>query len=327
MERQLELIEGSFDACFSNGVSEALDELPHNFTISDPCISGHPIVFVSRGFLEMLGYSKEEVIGRNGRMFQGEGTCRRSVMEIREAIREEREIQVSLLNYRKDGTPFWILFHLSPVFRDEDGRAVHFIAVQVPIARSPLRSRSGHRSNEICLSEDGFKSFQMLHRSCRRELRSDTMLELRHGLEFDCVLDTDKGLDVEELCEAGELEKQKATSAINNILSVLTQFSVLRGQSVSARRCSVDGRGLLNSVLLTSLGRIKQSFVLIDPHLPSKPVVYASDEFLKLTGYKRHEVLGRGHRLLSCLETDPLTLLQVSLTRSAFFILQGRCYV
>lgn len=312
MEPQLELIEGSFDARFSSEVSEALDQLPHNFTISDPCISGHPIVFASRGFLEMLGYSKEEVIGRNGRMFQGDGTCRRSVMEIREAIREEREIQVSLLNYRKDRTPFWMLFHMSPIFSAEDGRAVHFIAVQVPIAKRPVRSRSGHASNGICLCEDGFKSFQMLHRSCRRELRSDTMLELRHGLEFDCVLDTDKGLDIEELCEAGELEKQKATSAINHILSVLTQYSVLRGKSVSARRCSVDGRGLLNSALLTSLGRIKQSFVLIDPYLPSKPIVYASDEFLKLTGYTRQEVLGQRHRFLSRSETDPPVFLQIS---------------
>lgn len=87
---------------------------------------------------------------------------------------------------------------------------------------------------------------------------------------------------------------------------------MLRGKSVSARRCSVDGRGLLNSALLTSLGRIKQSFVLIDPYLPSKPIVYASDEFLKLTGYTRQEVLGQRYRFLSRSETDPPVFLQIS---------------
>lgn len=175
-----------------------------------------------------------------------------------------------------------------------------------------MRSKSGHARNGFCSCEDGFKSFEVLHRSCRREVCSDTMLELCCGLAFDCASDADTGIEVEEFCEAGELEKQKATSAINNILSVLTQYSELRGESVSARRCSVEGRILLSSALLTSLGRIKQSFVLIDPRLPSMPIVYASDAFLRSTGYARHEVLGQRHRFLSCLDTDSSTLLQIN---------------
>ena len=91
------MIEHSFD-CYSAGFQESLDELPDCFTITDPYISGNPIVYASRGFLEMFGYSKYEVIGRNGRIFQGPKTDRRSVLEVREAIREERDIQISLLN-------------------------------------------------------------------------------------------------------------------------------------------------------------------------------------------------------------------------------------
>ena len=64
MESQLALIEQSFNYRYSVWVREALDELPDNFTITDPSISGHPIVFASRGFLKMSGYSKEEVIDR-----------------------------------------------------------------------------------------------------------------------------------------------------------------------------------------------------------------------------------------------------------------------
>lgn len=313
MESQLELlIEQSVNARYSNWVYEALDDLPGNFIITDPCISGHPIVFASRGCLEMFGYSRDEVVGRNGRMFQGQGTCRRTVMEIREAIREERAIQVSLLNYHKDGTPFWILFCMSPVFSVEDGRAIHFVAVQVPIFRKPLRSRSEHGRNDFYLCEDGVKSRDILPRSCRREVCSDSVSELSKRSAFDSVFDLDIGVDVEELCEASDLDKQKATSSINNILSVLTQYSALWGKSVSERRCSVEGQSLLNSALLTSLGRIKQSFVLVDPYLPSMPIVYASEAFLKLTGFDRHEVLGRKHRFISGPDTDSSTLLQIN---------------
>ena len=45
--------------------------------------------------------------------------------------------------------------------------------------------------------------------------------------------------------------------------------------------------------LATTVERIQQNFCISDPHLPDCPIVYASDSFLELTGYDRHEVLGR----------------------------------
>ena len=36
-----------------------------------------------------------------------------------------------------------------------------------------------------------------------------------------------------------------------------------------------------------------QNFVISDPSLPDCPIVFASDPFLKLSGYRREEVLGR----------------------------------
>lgn len=185
MDSQLSLIEQSFDSRYSSWVREALDDLPDNFTITDPSISGHPIVFASRGFLKMSGYSREEVIGRNGRMFQGQRTNRRSVMEIREAIREERSVEVNLLNYKKDGTPFWLLFRMSPVFCKREGRVVHFVAVQVPIL-----SRKHRRNNGVSFSEQsgdggsgGFR--EIVFGSCRREVCSDSLLDLDRVLALD----------------------------------------------------------------------------------------------------------------------------------------------
>ncbi|GAB2280330.1 hypothetical protein Dimus_014970 [Dionaea muscipula] len=193
MESQLGLIQKSFCMQSSNWVCEALDELPHNFTITDPCIYGHPIVFASKGFLKMCGYSKEEVIGKNGRMSQGPKTNRRSVMETREAIREEKAFQVSLLNYRRDGRPFWMMFHMSPVFSKEDGRVIHFVAVQVPIVRRGMYSGGGFVRNGVSLCKHEFKSAEILMGACRREVCSNSMVELGHGLVFDSAVDSDEG--------------------------------------------------------------------------------------------------------------------------------------
>ncbi|KAJ0240441.1 Protein TWIN LOV 1 [Hirschfeldia incana] len=285
--------EGTFDA-YSLWIKEALEELPHSFTITDPFISGHPIVFASPGFLKMTGYSLEEVIGRNGRTFQGPKTNRRSIMEIREAIREERPVQVSLLNYRKSGSPFWMLFHMIPVFGEGDGRVIHFVAVQVPISGQRVGNGSG-------LSE-------MVFGSCRREvcLGSYVCQDRAVQVEMD-----ERELENWEHCEASESERLKSAEAVNNVLAVLTRYSEFAGRLVCGKRSCLRGAECLSSSLVISLGRIKQSFVLTNPCLPDMPIVYASDAFLTLTGYKRHEVLGQNCRFLSGVDTDSSVLYEM----------------
>uniref|UniRef100_A0A5B7BYZ8 LOV domain-containing protein n=1 Tax=Davidia involucrata TaxID=16924 RepID=A0A5B7BYZ8_DAVIN len=49
----------------------------------------------------------------------------------------------------------------------------------------------------------------------------------------------------------------------------------------------------------------------IDPHLHDMPIVYASDVFLKLTGYARNEVLGHNCRFLGGVDTDSSTIFQI----------------
>lgn len=297
-----------FDTRYSNWIREALDELPDNFTITDPSLTGHPIVFASRGFLKMCGYSKNEVIGKNGRMFQGPRTDRRSVMEIREAIREERNIQMNLLNYRKDGTPFWMLFSLCPVYSKEEGRVVHFLAVQVPIGR---RVRRGGR-NGCSVGDAGSGLQEIVFGSCRREVCNDSIVDLSCVCVSNSLGDSEnRGFDAEESCEASDVEKQKAAQAVNNILSLLSHYSEIAGRLVRERKCCTAEIIPLSSSLILSLGRIKQSFVLIDAKLDDMPIVYVSDAFLKITGYTRNEVLGYNCRFLDGPDTDTKTIFQI----------------
>jgi len=56
--------------------------------------------------------------------------------------------------------------------------------------------------------------------------------------------------------------------------------------------------------LIQSLVISQQNFVISDPLLPDNPIVYASDGFCKMTGYKLEEVLGRNCRFLQGPGTD-----------------------
>ncbi|KAK7309568.1 hypothetical protein RJT34_06400 [Clitoria ternatea] len=287
-------LEQSFDHRYSRYARESLHNLPHNFTITDPSIPAHPIVFASPAFLKMMGYSRHEVLGRPASIFQGPRTSRRSVLEIREAVRQERTAQVVLLNYRKDGTPFWMLFLVCPVFSRDAGAVVHFVAVQVPLHR---RKQDGSGVRDF-----GFGC-------CRKEVCSDSFAELGRACSLDQVLERDvTELESEEPCEASEEEKRSAVTAMDTVFSVLTRYSESTGRLVCRTRCSIPNAGLLSTSLIISLGRIKQSFVLTNPHLPDMPIVYASDAFMKLTGYARDEVLGRNCRFLGGTDTDISTL-------------------
>jgi signal transduction histidine kinase len=77
----------------------------------------------------------DEVLGRNCRFLQGSDTDRAAVAVIRQAIAEQRDCQVVIRNYRKDGAPFWNELTISPV-HDERGRVSHFIGVLVNITAS-----------------------------------------------------------------------------------------------------------------------------------------------------------------------------------------------
>ena len=55
--------------------------------------------------------------------------------------------------------------------------------------------------------------------------------------------------------------------------------------------------------LVRSIQQAQHSFIITDPSLQDNPIVFASDDFLSLTGYTREEVLGRNCRFLQGAES------------------------
>ncbi|XP_022985713.1 phototropin-2-like [Cucurbita maxima] len=111
-------------------LATTLERIEKNFVITDPRLPDNPIIFASDSFLELTEYTREEILGRNCRFLQGPETDQDTVSRIRDAIREQREVTVQLINYTKTGKKFWNLFHLQPM-RDEMGELQYFIGVQL----------------------------------------------------------------------------------------------------------------------------------------------------------------------------------------------------
>ncbi|KZV23951.1 phototropin-1 [Dorcoceras hygrometricum] len=111
-------------------LATTLERIEKNFVITDPRLPDNPIIFASDSFLELTEYSREEILGRNCRFLQGPETDPSTVKKIRQAIDNQTDVTVQLINYTKSGKKFWNLFHLQPM-RDQKGEVQYFIGVQL----------------------------------------------------------------------------------------------------------------------------------------------------------------------------------------------------
>lgn len=78
-----------------------------NFILTNPNLPDCPIIFASQGFLELTGYEGKDVIGKNCRFLQGSGTDSMTLSIVRNNLAAGRDVSVCILNYKKNGTPFW----------------------------------------------------------------------------------------------------------------------------------------------------------------------------------------------------------------------------
>mmetsp|Transcript_12674 Transcript_12674/g.25520 ORF Transcript_12674/g.25520 Transcript_12674/m.25520 type:complete len:181 (+) Transcript_12674:180-722(+) len=98
-----------------------------SFCVTDPSLPDNPIIFVSQGFCNLTGYDYDEVVGRNCRFLQGAETDRCDIERISQALKDEIECSVNLLNYKKDGTTF------INELRTPTRELAYFIGIQVAV--------------------------------------------------------------------------------------------------------------------------------------------------------------------------------------------------
>jgi PAS domain S-box-containing protein len=116
--------------------------------LTDPRQDDNPIVFANNAFLDLTGYDQDQVLGRNCRFLQGSQTDRAVVAQLRTAIAERRAISVELLNYRRDGSPFWNGVFLGPVY-DDAGELLFFFASQLDVSRRKDAESNAFQSQKM----------------------------------------------------------------------------------------------------------------------------------------------------------------------------------
>ncbi|HAT5936427.1 TPA: diguanylate cyclase [Legionella pneumophila] len=91
--------------------------------------NGPEVVWVNKAFEKISKYKANEIIGQTPRILQGKETNQNTLKMIREAMKAQTSINVELLNYTKDGTPYWINFSIV-YLRDGQGNLCYLGAIE-----------------------------------------------------------------------------------------------------------------------------------------------------------------------------------------------------
>lgn len=94
--------------------------------VTDPNLPDQPIIFCNNEFCRLTGYDRAEILGRNCRFLQGEGTDPMITAKLERDLALGSVQSLLLKNYRKDGTEFWNDLSVS-IDRDPDGGVRQYI--------------------------------------------------------------------------------------------------------------------------------------------------------------------------------------------------------
>ncbi|CAM9634634.1 unnamed protein product, partial [Ascophyllum nodosum] len=127
---------------------KALQSSQPSFCVTDPQLPDNPIVYASNTFIELTGYDRSQVLGRNCRFLQGPDTDPDAVAKIRKGIEEGKDTSVFLRQYKADGTVFWNHVFVAAL-RNNDHKIINYVGIQHPLEKEP--------SPQIlaCINDDG----------------------------------------------------------------------------------------------------------------------------------------------------------------------------
>ncbi len=101
------------------------------FTIADLKAPDEQLVYVNQSFLELTGLNNDDVLHKNCRFLQGEGTDQTTRQRLRDSINKRESCYFDIINYKANGTPFWNRLCLIPIIHQDEAR--YYVGIQQDI--------------------------------------------------------------------------------------------------------------------------------------------------------------------------------------------------
>ena len=222
----------------------AIENALEGIVITDALAEHNPIIYVNHAFTVNTGYSAAEVIGKNCRLLQGPDSDKDVVGTIRKKLGEKKLFRGDILNYKKDGTPFWNELSIVPI-ANAQGIVTNFVGFQNDVTERKLSEEkisTTHESLEVKVKkrtaqlEDVNKELEAFNYSVSHDLQAP----LRTISGFSRILLKDYGdrLDMEAREHLEYIEK--SVRQMKTLIKSLLSFSKIGKADLSYTNVDID---------------------------------------------------------------------------------------
>lgn len=262
--------------------------------IRDMRREGKPAVFVNAAFTSMTGYAFEDIQSETSDFLFGWKTSPEAMAAYRRAIHLQEAAILDLMLYRKDGSPFWSEWHLTPLLGD-DGQLAYFVSLlnDTTVIRQTqedliqAKATAEHASavkttflammsHEIRTPINGILGIFKLLEDTRLDTEQMHLLGIAKtssGVLHNIINDI---LDYAKM-EAGKIEISPEPFEIRVMLEELTRFAQsLLGEKAVTLDCAVDKA--VPEWMVGDVGRLRQILL----NLLSNAIKFTESGFVRL---------------------------------------------
>ncbi|MDP2004855.1 MAG: PAS domain S-box protein [Rubrivivax sp.] len=221
-------------------LSQAVEQSPNSIVITDlkACIE-----YVNQAFLDVTGYTREEVIGRNPRILHAEGTLPGERAGLWAALTAGQAWRGVFRNRRKDGSAYTEFAHVAPL-RQPDGRITHYVGVKEDITEKMriTEELARHRQRlEELVHERTIELAEARHRAeAANRAKSAFLANMSHEIRtpMNAIVGLSFLLQREQLTPRQAERLEKIDAAALHLLSVIN--SILDLSKIEAGKMVLD---------------------------------------------------------------------------------------
>ena len=298
-------------------LSRAIEQSPVCIVITDPEGS---IQYVNPVFEVATGYPLAEVIGKNPRLLNSGEKSSTEYHEMWSTLNSGKTWQGEFHNRRKDGTLFWELASISPVYNDQDV-LLHFVAVKENITDRKLADEKISELNRdfVAFLENTSDFIYFKDSSSRFRFCSQTLANITgHASWRDLTGKHDREVfppDTAKIYSAEELPVFQEGKPLLNKIDLYYDATGKPGWVSTNKWPLFDECGAVIGLFGISHDITEHKQAEEKLHLAASvfshsregimitaangTILDVNDAFTRITGYARQEVLGENPRILS----------------------------
>ena len=231
----------------------ALGEISQGVIFSD---AQRLIVYANIGFEKISGYSEAELLGKNCSILQGPLTDPATVVRMRAHLDAGQPFDGEILNYRKDGTPFWNDLSIAPIIAEQGGPA-RFIGIQRDITP---RKRTEETLRENLKNEQTLRLQAAAGEQVKREFLAVMSHEMRTPMSgilgFTEMITHDAGLSAES---RGYVETIRISGeALMHMLDDVLDFSRIEAGRLKIQKAAFSPSELIRDIVALFAPQVRE---------------------------------------------------------------------